>query len=251
MGKTNEALNLPFMAKDDTMEGFEEISSATMAIPFVRILQSLSPQLKKQKPEYIPEAEEGMFLNTVTKQLYKNTIRVIVLKFERVFIEWLPDRGGFLNYHAPENAERLAVDKTFGKWKTADDNSLQENYVYFCLIVGKEDEGVVVISLSSTFIKKAKEWNRLMTTHIMDNGERALPYYVVWKLKTEYTENDKGNWYTMNITMDSYINEKQHRKLVPERKALPSRQMDYAQLEDSSAKGETAGEEDEDQKVPY
>jgi len=251
MGKQEAKLSLPFMGKSDTMEGFEEISTATMAIPFVRILQSLSPQLKKQKPEYIAEAEEGMFFNTVTKQLYKNSIKVIVLKFERVFIEWQPERGGFVTYHSPENAERLAVDKTFGKWKTEGGNSLQENYAYFCLVVGKEEEGVVVLSLASTFIKIAKEWNRLMTTHIMDNGERALPYYVVWKLKTEYTENDKGNWYTFKVLMDSYINQKQHGVIVPERKALPSRQMDYAQIEDISARGETAGEEEGEEKLPY
>ncbi len=250
MGKQKEAMNLPFMSKDDTVEGFEEISSATMAIPFVKVLQSLSPQLNRNEPGYIPEAEEGMFFNTVTKQLFRNTIKVIVLKFERVFIEWLPERGGFLNYHSPENAERLAVDKTFGKWKTVDGNSLQENYVYFVLIVGRESEGVIVLSLSSTFIKIAKEWNRLMTTHIMDNGERAKPYYVIWKLKTEYQTNDKGNWYTFKVAMETYINEKQHSLIVPERKALPTRQMDYAQIEDSTAKGETA-EEEKDTKVPY
>lgn len=250
MGKQEAKLNLPFMSKDDTAEGFEEISSATMAIPFVRVLQSLSPQLNRNKPEYLEDAEEGMFYNTVTKQLYRNSIKVIVLKFERVYIEWLPDRGGFLNYHSPENAERLAEDKTFGKWKTGDGNNLQENYVYFVLVVGSESEGVVVLSLSSTFIKIAKEWNRLMTTHIMDNGERALPYYVVWKLKSEYKENDKGNWFTIKVSMDSYINEEQHHAIVPERKALPSRQMDYTQLEDNTAKGETVGKENKED-VPF
>lgn len=232
MAKTNgEKKDLVFVSGKDTMEGFESIDQSTMAIPFLRILQSLSPQLNQKKAEYIEDAEEGSFFNTVSKEVYGDTIKAIVLKFERVFIEWLPERGGFVNYHTPENAERLAIDKTFGAWKTEDGNDLQENYVYFLLIDGQEAEGVIVLSLSSSAIKKAKEWNRLMTTHILDNGNRALPFYLVWEIKTEYRENDKGNWYSISMKFNKYINEKQYALLIPERKALPDKRVDYESLE--------------------
>jgi len=220
----------------DNLEGFEQINANTMAIPFVRILQKLSPQLNKQKPQFLPDAEEGVWFNTVTKELLGDNIQVIVLKFEHVYIEWLPDRGGFVSYHSPENAERLAVDKTFGKWQTADGNSLQESYAYICMIVGHEDEGIVVMSFSSSAIKMAREWNRLMTTHVMDNGKRALPYYLVWALKAQYTENDQGSWYSPSVSYAGYISEDQYSILSTERKALPNRNVDYSALEDKSNK---------------
>ena len=215
----------------DTMEGFEDINGSTMAIPFVRILQSLSPQLNKQKPEYIQGAQVGDWFNTTTKEIYGPEINVLVLKFERIFIEWKPNRGGFVGYHTPENAERLAVDTTFGNWKTKEGNELQENYVYMILVEGHEGEGISVLSLSSSAIKVAKEWNRLMTTHIMENGQKAKPYYLVWKLGTDYKENEKGAWYVPTVKFMRYIDEVQYALAQTERKMLPSKRIDYAQIE--------------------
>lgn len=218
----------------DTAEGFEEITTQTMAIPFIRVLQTLSPQLNKKKPEYIPGAQEGMFFNTVTKEIYGPVLDVIVLKFDRIFIEWLPERGGLVNYHSPEHAEEKAVNKeVFGGWKTKSGNTLQENYVYFVLLDGRMQEGIAILSLASTQIKIAREWNRLMTTHIMENGRRALPFYLVWTLETEYRENDKGNWYTFKVRTKKYITREQYEKVGTERKLLPARQVDYAQLNSS------------------
>jgi len=220
------------------MEGFEEISQATMAIPFIRILQKLSPQLDKQAPGFIEGAEEGHFVNTITKQIFGSSFKCIVLKFEHVYIEWLPKREGFVSYHSVENAERIAAVKTFGKWETEDGNLLQENYVYLILVEGYETEGVAVFSLSSTMIKMAREWNRLMTSHMMDNGKRAMPYYLVWELQTEYKSSDKWSWYIPTVKFSRYIGPEQYKITQKERKMLPSRQIDYAQLESATAKND-------------
>jgi len=40
--------------------------SSEMQIPFIRVLQALSPQLNKKKPEYIEGAAQGDLFNTVT-----------------------------------------------------------------------------------------------------------------------------------------------------------------------------------------
>ncbi len=227
----------------DDLKGFEQITQETMAIPFVRILQKLSPQLNKQKPEYVEGAEEGQFFNTITKMVYGSSIRCIVLKFEHMYIEWRPERGGFVGYHSPEHAEQLAVDHTFGNWKTKDGNLLQETYAYLVLIEGHEREGVCVLSMGSSSIKVAKQWNRLMVTHIMENGKQARPYYLVWELKTEYMSNDKGDWYMPSVSFVSYIGKAQYEITQTERKLLPSRQVDYAQIVDQRKEDERAAEE--------
>ena len=220
----------------DTLEDFQ-VSTKEMAIPFVRILQPLSPQLDKKNDEsFIEGAEAGHFFNTVTKEIYGETVGLIPLKFQRIYIEWRPERGGLVDYHSPENAEQIAVDKSqFGKWLTEEGNILQENYTYLCLIDGHESEGICILSLASTMIKTAKEWNKLATTQVMDNGKVALPYYAVWEMSTVYKQNDKGNWYVPVVRFDHWITEQQYKILSPERKALPSvGSTDYAQLEDKS-----------------
>ena len=56
---------------DDILEFAGEgaaYDSSEMQIPFVRILQAMSPQLKKREAEYIEGSEQGDMFNTVTKQ---------------------------------------------------------------------------------------------------------------------------------------------------------------------------------------
>jgi hypothetical protein len=225
-------------ATDDTLAGFEDINNETMSIPFVRLLQKLSPQLDKQKAEFLVGGEEGQFFNTITKEIIGNEFSCIVLKFERVYIEWKPNRGGFCGYHSPENAEQIAASKVFGDWKTKDGNSLDETYVYLVLIAGKEKEGPMVLSFSSSAIKVAREWNRLMTTHIMENGQKAKPYYLIWHVKAEYQSNDKGTWYNPGIKFMGYIGAEQYAFAKEERKLLPARKVDYALLEGQSQSSE-------------
>ena len=42
-----------------------------MQIPFIGIIQALSPQLQKDDPLYIKGAEQGDIFNTVTQEIYK------------------------------------------------------------------------------------------------------------------------------------------------------------------------------------
>lgn len=232
---------------EDTLEGFEDINAQTMAIPFLRILQKLSPACDEDSPDFIVGAKQGLFMNTVNKDLYGNTIKLIVLKFEHIYIEWEPDRGGLVDVHTPENADRIAVDHTFGAWKTAAGNDLSETYVYYVLVEGHEEEGVMILSLASSNIKKARELNRMMTSHIMDDGTRARPYYLVYEFKTERRENDKGVWFGIDFKFSSLINEKQYGLMAPERKALPGKSVDYTQIDDKAQ----AQANPEDVKSPY
>ena len=50
--------------------GLEEMTSDDLAIPFIRVLQAMSPQVNKRAPEYVDGAEVGMLFNTVTNSVY-------------------------------------------------------------------------------------------------------------------------------------------------------------------------------------
>ena len=54
----------------DSGMGFEEVDKDDFQIPFVRILQALSPQLKKSDASYIEGASQGDIFNTVTHQVW-------------------------------------------------------------------------------------------------------------------------------------------------------------------------------------
>jgi hypothetical protein len=217
----------------DKLEGFEDVNAKTMAIPFIKLAQDLTNETKKQKDVYIEGLETGMFFNAGTQEILGDNFDMIILKFERVYIEWKPDRGGFVSYHTPENAERLATNKLkFGHWKNDVGNEFNEYYTYYGLMAGREEEGLIIFSMASTNIKTAKVLNKVMTTHKMPNGKIALPYYLIWNVKTANAEKNGQDWFAPKFRFKDYINEQQYNIIIGERKALPDKRVDYALLED-------------------
>ena len=79
---------------DDAAKGFENMTQEDMALPFVRILGQLSPQVTDGDAKYIENAKPGMIYNTVTSELYdgKKGIKVIPCYYKKDYPEW-SDRG--------------------------------------------------------------------------------------------------------------------------------------------------------------
>ena len=140
----------------------------------------------------------------------------------------------------------MADDKTFGKWKTREGNDLVEYYAYYVLLSGKEEDGLMLLSLTSTGIKVAKTLNRMMTTHIMDNGERAKPFYLVYNVDSVGVTKGQNDYFTYKFSFKDYITKEQHKLIGTERKGLPDKTVDYAQIENKSHSGNTEEYDDSD-----
>ncbi len=227
-----------FIDENDNMEGFEAIDLSTMAIPFLKIIQTLSPERNSKKPEYIEGIDEGHIINSVTKFNYGSEIKITILKFEHMFTEWKPERGGLVGVHDPLNAERMAVDKTFGKWKTKDGNDLSETYTYYVVIKGYESHGVCILSATSTNIPAAKRLNKIMMMQRWENGQKARPFHQIYDVKTVFNTNTKGDWYTFDFSFSDFVDEQLYLAVKEERAMLPHKTVDYAQIEDGTNKTE-------------
>jgi hypothetical protein len=72
-----------------------------VGIPFLYILQDLSPQVKKRDEQYVEGAEVGDIYNNVTREVIpaKTGIDWIEVGFEAAMVEWKPNRGGFVAKH--------------------------------------------------------------------------------------------------------------------------------------------------------
>ena len=75
---------------NDTAKGFENMTQEDLALPFLRILGQLSPQVTEGDAKYIANAKPGMIYNTVTSELYdgKKGIKVIPCYYKKYFPEW-------------------------------------------------------------------------------------------------------------------------------------------------------------------
>ena len=70
-------------------EGFENVDSKSLALPFLKVLGQLSPQVTQGDSQFIADARPGMIYNTVTNELYNGAegINVIPCFYKLEYIE--------------------------------------------------------------------------------------------------------------------------------------------------------------------
>ena len=75
----------------DANQGAQNIAQEDLALPFLKILGQLSPEVNKRDGKYVEGAEPGKIINTVTNQLFDH-VDVVPCHYKRQYIEW-QDRG--------------------------------------------------------------------------------------------------------------------------------------------------------------
>ena len=228
--------------KENAGAGFGDMDSTTMAIPFLKLLQDLSPEVKKNKTEYVEGAEPGMFINSVTKEIFTE-VPCIVLAFEHIFNEWTANRGPLVARHAKSEFSRICINpQDFGRYKTADGNDLVETYMYYLLIVGHEEEGPVCFSATKTQITPSQAWNRMIASLTFPNNTKAPGEYGKYTLVPVAKASDKGDYWSFKAVrheQDKFITRDQLEFVKREKAALPEPEKVSASLQ--IAEGNSAG----------
>lgn len=212
---------------NDFGSGFEEADSSSYAIPFLRLLQSLSAQAKKKDPAYIDGAEEGDFFNTVTEKLYKGEVTVIPCHYAHKYNLWAPDRGGFRGSMTPSEyatVSKKTITDSKGVPQEIDiesGNIIQDTREHYLLIVNDDDSvEPALLALSGSQLKKSKKWMTLMQG--IRIGMNVAPMFSQKYLLTSVGEsNDKGSWVGIAVkhlgqvtSMEQYTAAKQFREMV-------------------------------------
>lgn len=200
---------LAAMFEEEGASGFENADANAYAIPFLQILQSMSPQCKKSEGAYIKGAEEGMLFNTVTQEVVdteKNDFRVVPCYYRRAFVEWAPREagGGYRGEHAPTDP----IVSTTTRGEKGDilpnGNYLVDTRYHYVLIVKPDGSwSPAVISFTSTQVKKSRQWMSRMDGIKFRNasGQMYTPpmYSHSFQVLTQPEKNDKGSWYGWKI----------------------------------------------------
>jgi hypothetical protein len=199
----------------DSGAGFEGADSQSFAIPYLVILQKGSPQVDEDDGKFMKDAKVGMFFNTVSQALY-DSVTVCPAYYQRMLVEWVPRDagGGFRGAHHPSSIDLNTLERDdSGRFRMENGNALADTRYHFVLIVN--DDGSTepcVISLTSTQIKKSKQWMTQMNS-LKVTGKKG-PYtppmsshlYTVTSVKEE---NDKGSWKGWKFEMDAMLTAKQ------------------------------------------
>jgi hypothetical protein len=181
--------------------------AADNIVPLVYTLQSQSPVCLKQKPEYIKGATAGMFWPRGSKDLWdgeEEGVRVVPCFFSKCWLEWMPDRGGFVGRHdkRPAEAEGIPDPKDPKRivWTMPNGNTVQESREFACLVLGVGDklfgEAIpAVFSFTGSDHTSARAWMSLCNRKRTPKGAKASLYEYTYLLKTVAKSNDKGDWY--------------------------------------------------------
>ena len=179
-------------------QGFENTDKDAYAIPFLRILQPGSPQVQEDEASYIEGAKPGMMFNTITMQLYGKEAKVIPITYNRSFIEWVPNRGGFVKDHGSDPAILDRIETIDDKHNSILDNGniIQDTRTHIVLLADDILAGPVILSMTSTGIKHSRKWMTLMNGIRIPNSTKQAPMFAcIWKVGITKNENDDGKWY--------------------------------------------------------
>ena len=210
--KTNGSVTL---FGNDLSKGFENMTQDDLALPFVRILGQLSPQVTQGDAKYIEDAKPGMIYNTVTNDLFdgKKGIKVIPCYYKKDYPEW-SDRGDGpgapVAVHLP-NSPVIATGKRDGsKIRLPNGNYLEETASYYVMLGTKSGAFTpALITMKSTQLNVSKKWNSMMKTIQIADGKGgfAIPpmHGVVYNLASTLQKNDKGSWYGWVVTQDRIL----------------------------------------------
>ena len=203
--KEKSDVALTSMFEQDQAGGMEGMGSGDFAMPFLRVLGQLSPEVNKRDAKYVDGAEPGMIFNTVTRQTYdgETGVNLVPCGYKREYVEW-SDRGEGTSapvaIHSVESG--IIKDTTRGadyKDRLPNGNYLENTASYFVLT---EDMSQALITMKSTQLKISRSWNSMMNS-IKLKGKNGMftpaMHSHVYKLKTVQQSNDKGTWFGWTI----------------------------------------------------
>ena len=190
------------------------ISQEDQALPFLKILGQLSPEVNKRDGKYVEGAEPGKIFNTVTSKLY-DTIDVIPCYYKRQYIEW-QDRGvtgGGAPVATHEADSDIISQTTRGKDykdRLPNGNYLDNTANHFVIYLNDTPQQAL-ISMKSTQLKVSRKWNSMMMGIKMQgkNGLFTPPTYShIYTLKTVQMSNDKGTWFGWEVLKKGPVGDK-------------------------------------------
>jgi hypothetical protein len=194
-------------------QGFEDIKSTDLIIPYISLIQSGSPELEDKK---IPNLEVGDLINSVTGEHHKGSVGInfIPCYVQELWVEWVPrlQGGGIVGQHAADSdVVKSAIAKNGGsKIPPKDDsgkrvgfkhgkNELVETYYIYGLLLDEEGEnsnGFAVMTFSGT---KISTYKKFITALMMLKGNPPI-FANRATLKSTKQKNEYGSFFNYQIS---------------------------------------------------
>ena len=204
------------MFEDDAAKGLGAIGQEDLALPFLKILGQLSPEVNKRDGKYVEGAEPGMIYNSVSGDLYDGVkgIDVIPCFYKLEYIEW-KDRGegpGAPVAIYDSSSDIMSKTKPDANYKDRlpNGNYIEKTASHFVIVSG-DSPSTALISMKSTQLKISRKWNSMMSGIKMKGANGMFTpasFSHIYKLKTTQMQNDKGTWFGWEVNKVGPVTDK-------------------------------------------
>jgi hypothetical protein len=212
--------DLMAMMARDAGSGMEGTDRDSYAIPFIRVLQQLSPQCTAGKTGYIKSAKPGMIINTVTGDLIdgEDGIMFVPCAYQRRFIQWgaRASGAGFKGEHNPEDiAAKISSGELVkspddgriyyeGKTNPKKDDYFADTRSHFGLVLTDAGPVQALLSLTGSQIKKSKQLMGILSA-VRIKGATPPTWMSKIHITTVAESNDQGSWHGVRVEHAGFI----------------------------------------------
>lgn len=182
----------------------QDMAATDLKLPFIKIVQDLTPEANKKLPTYVEGCESGMMMDSNSGELISGETGILFVPFAFTHdvTEWKPKRGGLAALHGKDES----LFKTTRRNDQNEDilpngNSLLLSYVYYGLRIIEDEQAVapVVLAWSKTALKHARAWNTTLSTgRVKWQGKVFVPayYFNTYRITTTIeTDGGTNAWY--------------------------------------------------------
>jgi len=225
---TNQELSAELLdlTAEDTGKGVS-FKQEDQLLPLIYVLQGLSPQVQKRGDSHIEGAEPGHFwLKNSLTPIWdgEKGIEVIPCEMVRTWIEWLPNRGGFVARHEAPPAD--TIQKTMRDdagaerqmlVRSSNGNTIQDTREFYIIAQGQP----YVLPCTGTKHTFARQWQTYFHQYHHPKTGGVMPSFSrKYRLTTTPVTNAKGEWFGLKfedlglVSLTEYQNAKKFYEAV-------------------------------------
>lgn len=205
--------------------GSENVTAADLAIPRLKLLQMINPEVEPGNPKQVDGAQAGMIMNSVTNELY-TSLFLINLNYSRKTVVWRKRKqGGGMEgtYESRDEALEALAEKGLSE----NDHDISENPTHLVLIL--DDTGapksIALLDMPGVKAKKSKVWNTLISDQEKEGNPR---FGCVWQLGVVSESNSSGNYFNLDVSLVAHAPDELYAEAVDMYNAMFSNRSEAA-----------------------
>jgi hypothetical protein len=194
----------PSYLQTEAPRGNTSVSSEDMAMPKLKLLQSLSPEIDAAKGIH-----PGLFLNNISNNVYE-TVLAVNLHFQKEFVIFKKRTlgGGFMGSAQSESEAQALVRSLPG---TPADYDLSESHRHVLLLLdratGAPLETVAMFMATPSSLYSSRSWNTELSTLSAGKYDR---FSMIWELTADKVTNNKGSFHVLKSNFMGWAPETLH-----------------------------------------